>query len=221
VFPASALPEPMSCAHRHPIFARVYPYISRGAEKGGAAEHRRALLAGLQGRVIEVGAGHGLNFAYYPSGVTEVIAVEPEPHLRELALAAAKGSPVNVQVRAGTAEALPAADSEFDAAVASLVLCSVRNQAAALTEITRVLRPGGELRFYEHVISNRPGWARVMRALDATIYPPLAGGCHCARDTRTAILNAGFAIEAEERIAFKPSALAPSIPHILGAARRA
>jgi ubiquinone/menaquinone biosynthesis C-methylase UbiE len=210
----------VSSTHRHPIFARIYPYISRGAEKGGAAEHRRALLAGLQGRVIEVGAGHGLNFAYYPAGVTQVVAVEPEPHLRALAQAAATRAPVPVEVSAGTAESLPAADAEFDAAVASLVLCSVSDQAAALREIARVLRASGELRFYEHVISNRPGSARVMRVLDATIYPPLAGGCHCARDTHTAILNAGFMIDREERIAFKPSPITPAIPHILGIARR-
>jgi ubiquinone/menaquinone biosynthesis C-methylase UbiE len=171
--------------------------------------------------VIEVGAGNGLNFPYYPEGVTQVVAVEPEPHLRELAQDAARQAPVNIEVRAGTAEALPAQDGEFDVSVASLVLCSVSDQAAALREIVRVLRPGGELRFYEHVVSNRPAIARIQRALDATIYPPLAGGCHCARDTHTAILNAGFTIDREDRIAFKPSPVTPSIPHILGAARRA
>jgi ubiquinone/menaquinone biosynthesis C-methylase UbiE len=210
----------VSCTHRHPIFARVYPYISRGAEKGGAAEHRRALLAGLEGRVIEVGAGHGLNFAYYPGAVTQVVAVEPEPHLRALAQVAAKLAPVSVEVSAGTAEELPAQDGEFDAAVASLVLCSVSDQAAALREIARVLRPGGELRFYEHVISNRPTMAWVQRALDATIYPALTGGCHCARDTRAAILDYGFQIDHDQRIAFKPSPVTPSIPHILGTAHR-
>ena len=213
--------DPVIPAHRHPIFARVYPYISRGAEKGGAAEHRRALLVGLEGRVVEVGAGHGLNFAYYPASVTEVVAVEPEPHLRALARAAAQRTAVKVEVTSGIAEELPVVDGEFDAGVVSLVLCSVRDQTVALREIARALRPGGELRFYEHVVSNRPAAARVQRALDATIYPALAGGCHCARDTRTAILDAGFMIDHEERIAFKPSAITPSIPHILGVARRA
>ena len=69
----------MSPSHRHPIFARVYPLIGGAAERGGGAEHRRALLGGLEGTVIEVGAGHGLNFPYYPPGVTSVLAVEPEP----------------------------------------------------------------------------------------------------------------------------------------------
>jgi len=207
-------------SHRHPVFARVYPRISHAAEQRGGAEHRRTLLAGLAGQVIEVGAGHGLNFPYYPPSVTRVLAVEPEPHLRALAQSAALRAPVPIEIRQGLAEQLAVDDGEFDAAVVSLVLCSVADQAAALGEIGRVLRPGGELRFYEHVISQRPATARVQRLLDATIYPSLAGGCHCARDTGQAILHAGFQIEHEQRIAFKPSALTPAIPHILGAAQR-
>ena len=211
----------MASTHRHPIFARVYPRIAHTAERGGGAEHRRTLLDGLSGRVIEVGAGHGLNFPYYAEGVTQVLAVEPEPHLRGLAGRASASAHVAVQVTDGIAEALPAADGEFDAAIASLVLCSVGDQQAALREILRVLRPGGELRFYEHVISNRRGMARMQRWADATIYPHLAGGCHAARDTGAAISEAGFQIEREERIEFKPSALVPAISHILGAARAA
>lgn len=208
-------------AHRHPLFARVYPRISHAAEERGATDHRRSLLAGLRGRVVEVGSGHGLNFPYYPQTVTEVVAIEPEPHLRELARQAAWRAPVPVAVSEGTAEALPFEDGELDAAVASLVLCSVEDQRGALAEIARVLRPHGELRYYEHVISHKPLAARVQRLLDATFYPPLAGGCHAARDTGQTIRAAGFRIEREQRIAFKPSPLLPAIPHILGAASRA
>jgi ubiquinone/menaquinone biosynthesis C-methylase UbiE len=210
----------MPRATHHPVFSRVYPRIARVAEKGGGAEHRQALLAGLHGRVIEVGAGHGLNFAYYPSDVNEVVAVEPEPHLRELARQAGARTSVRVEVVPGLAEALPAKDGEFDVAVASLVLCSVPDQDAALEEIFRVLRPGGELRFYEHVLALNSGTARVQRLLDATVYPFLAGGCHCARDTGAAIQRAGFQVQRQERMAFKPSPLTPAIPHILGAATR-
>jgi ubiquinone/menaquinone biosynthesis C-methylase UbiE len=160
-----------------------------------------------------------LNFPYYAEGVTQVLAVEPEPYLRGLAEHAAPTATVPIEVRDGVAEALPSEDDEFDAAVASLVLCSVDDQQAALAEINRVVLPGGELRFYEHVISNRPGMARMQRWADATVYPHLAGGCHAARDTGAAISEAGFQIEREERIEFKPSALAPAISHILGAAR--
>jgi ubiquinone/menaquinone biosynthesis C-methylase UbiE len=202
------------------VFARLYPRISRSAEQSGGTEHRRSLLAGLEGRVIEVGAGHGLNFAHYPPAVSQVVAVEPEPHLRGLAVQAAGRAPVPIEVRDGTAEALPAQDDEFDAAVVSLVLCSVSDQPAALREIARVLRPDGELRFYEHVVSNRPATARIQRALDATLYPRLAGGCHCARDTGAAIREAGFQVQREERLAFKASRIAPAVAHILGVARR-
>jgi hypothetical protein len=87
-----------------------------------------------------------------------------------------------------------------------------------LADIRRVLRAGGELRYYEHVISHKPLAARVQRLLDATFYPPIAGGCHAARDTGAAIRHAGFRIEREERIAFKPSPLLPAVPHVLGAA---
>lgn len=210
----------MACATHHPVFSRVYPHIASAAEKGGAADHRRALLTGLRGRVLEVGAGHGLNFAYYPPEVSEVVAVEPEPHLREMALREAQRAPVRVDVVAGIAEQLPAGDGEINAAVASLVLCSVADQDAALQEIHRVLRPGGELRFYEHVVALAPRTARVQRLMDATFYPLLAGGCHCARDTGEAIHRNGFHISRMERIAFKPGRLAPTVPHILGAATR-
>jgi ubiquinone/menaquinone biosynthesis C-methylase UbiE len=198
----------------------MYPRVSRTGERRGAAEHRQTLLANIDGRVIEVGPGHGLNFAYYPSSVTQVVAVEPEPHLRELAQRAAQHAAVAVDVKAGTAEGLPADDGEFDVAVASLVLCSVPDQDVALREIGRVLRPGGALRFYEHVVAHQPAMARAQRIADATIYPLLAGGCHCARDTATAIERAGFEIERLELIAFKLSPLLPPVPHILGAARR-
>jgi ubiquinone/menaquinone biosynthesis C-methylase UbiE len=206
----------MAGRKRHPVFARLYPLISRSGE---AVEHRQMLLAGLAGRVIEVGAGHGLNFAHYPAAVSQVVAVEPETHLRRLAGEAAGRAPVPVEVRDGTAEALPAQDGEFDAAVVSLVLCSVPEQQVALREIARVLRPGGELRFYEHVVSHRPSTARVQRVLDATIYPTLAGGCHCSRDTAAAIRDAGFAVQNEQRIRFKPR-IGPAVPHILGVACR-
>jgi len=206
--------------HRHPIFARLYPRLSATGDRRGADEHRRALLADLQGRVIEIGAGHGINFAYYPVSVSKVIAVEPEPHLRELAQRAAQRAATQVEVKAGTAQALPAEDGEFDAAIVSLVLCSVPDQDAALREIRRALRPGGELRFYEHVVSRQPGIARAQRIADATIYPLLSAGCHCSRDTGAAIERAGFQVATQERIAFKPSPLLPVTPHILGSARR-
>jgi SAM-dependent methyltransferase len=204
-----------------PRFARMYLKAAARADRRGATEHRRRLLEDLTGRVLEVGAGNGLNFAHYPATVTEVVAIEPEPTLRAIAEQAAAGAPVPITVHAGTADGLPLADGEMDAAVASLVLCSVPDQARALTELHRVLRPGAELRFYEHVIARCQPMRTILRLADHSgVWPAIAGGCHPARDTGTAIEAAGFTIERCERFGFRASALEPSVPHILGIARR-
>ena len=204
----------------HPRFAKLYPAAADAADKRGAARHREKLVANLSGRVVELGAGDGRNFRHYPQSVTEVIAVEPEPTLRELAIQAARSAPILVSVRKGTADELPLADEEADAAVASLVLCSVPDQARALEELARALKPGGELRFYEHVIAHRhPKRALLQFADRSGLWPKLTAGCHPARDTAHAIAAAGFTIEDCERFGFRGGALEPRIPYILGRAR--
>jgi ubiquinone/menaquinone biosynthesis C-methylase UbiE len=204
----------------HPIFARLYLRMTKSRKAKGEDEHRRRLLAGLSGRVIEVGAGNGLTSPSTPRAVDGVLAVEPEPTLREAALEAAGEAPVRVEVVEGVAGALPGADASFDAGVASLVLCSVPDQARALGELRRVIRPGGELRFYEHVVSERPLPSRLQRLADATFWPRVGGGCHMSRDTTRAIEEAGFAIESHDRFPFSPAAPVPALAHILGVARR-
>lgn len=206
---------------RHPVFARVYQRVSAAGEAAGGAAHRDELLARLTGRVAEVGAGNGLNFGHYPSSVTEVVAVEPEPFLRARAGEAARRADVSITVLDGVADLIPVESGGVDAGVASLVLCSVPSQAAALGELFRVIRAGGELRFYEHVVARRPGVARVQRVLDRTIWPRVAGGCHAARDTVAAIEEAGFVVERCRRFAFRPCMCAAvTAPHVLGVARR-
>lgn len=181
-------------AVNHPIFAQIYVWLSHRMEPELAA-HRRSLLAGLNGQVLELGAGNGLNFSHYPVQVTRVLAVEPEPRLRALAISMAAKAPVPVEVIDGVADRLPVDESSVDAAVTSLVLCSVPDQASALAEIRRVLRPGGQLRFLEHVRAHSTALGCVQRLLDATIWPGMAGGCHTHRDTAAAIREAGFTIE--------------------------
>jgi len=204
----------------HPIFARMYRRIAAEAEGKGASEHRDELLAGVAGRVIEVGAGTGLNFAHYPTEVSEVVAVEPEPYLRAAAEAAAAAAATPVTMVDGTADDLTAAAGEFDAGVVSLVLCSVPNQASALAELFRVIRPGGELRFYEHVRSPKPGFARVQRTLDL-VWPWFGGGCHTSRETEHAVAEAGFIIDRVRHFTFRPAlCAAPVSPPIIGVARR-
>jgi len=204
----------------HPLFARFFARCAPAAERLGGAAHRVELLADLEGKVIEVGAGSGLNFAHYPSSVTEVVAVEPEPYLRARATEAARQAPVPVRVVEGTAAALPSEDGAFDAAIASLVLCSVPDQAAALAECSRVLRTGGELRFYEHVLAEEPGLARLQRGVDL-VWPHLGGGCHTSRDTLRVIEQAGFSVTSCRRFSFRPCLLfAPVSPHMIGRATR-
>jgi ubiquinone/menaquinone biosynthesis C-methylase UbiE len=205
----------------HPLFARLFDRMASRTDEQGAAEHRARLLAGLSGRVIDVGAGNGLNFPHYPATVTDLLAVEPEGYLRAKAEQVAADARVPVKVVDGIAEQLPAEDASFDAAVASLVLCSVPDQAEALAEMRRVVRPGGELRFYEHVLSEARGLARLQNAV-AWFWPFVGGGCHPNRDTVGAIARAGFEIKRCERFAFRPSmVMTPVAPHVIGTASRA
>jgi ubiquinone/menaquinone biosynthesis C-methylase UbiE len=121
----------------------------------------------------------------------------------------------------GVADDLPGEDGIFDAGVASPVLCSVRDQASALAELFRVIRPGGELRFFEHVAARSPGLARLQRTVDRLFWPRVGGGCHTHRDTAAAIESAGFTIEEMRRFPFRVCILtAPVTPHIVGRARR-
>jgi ubiquinone/menaquinone biosynthesis C-methylase UbiE len=203
----------------HPIFARFLAAVTERAEGTEEDDIRRELLVGLTGRVVEIGSGTGPNFRLYPKTVSELVAVEPEDFLRAKAAEASPRAPVPVRVVDALADRLPFEDASFDAAVAAQVLCTVPSQAVALAELRRVVRPGGELRFYEHVIARQPRYARFQRAA-GRITPHLAGGCHPDRDTERAIEEAGFTIECCRRFIFRPSLLdLPVAPRILGSAR--
>jgi ubiquinone/menaquinone biosynthesis C-methylase UbiE len=208
----------VSESESRPVFARVYQRLAAAMERRGGDEHRRRLVDGLAGAVLEVGAGHGINFPYYPQEVARLVAVEPETRLREAAEAAALRAPVPVEVRAGQAERLPFASATFDGAVVSLMLCSVDDPGAALAEIRRVLKPGGTLRVYEHVRSSRPRLARVQRAVDV-VWPHVAAGCRTSRDTRGEIERAGFVWDDLEEFRFPEGRVPlPTAPHLLGRA---
>ncbi|MGN9813075.1 class I SAM-dependent methyltransferase [Micromonospora sp. BQ11] len=202
-----------------PVFAWMYQRATDTMDRAGVAVYRRRVAAGLTGRVVEVGAGNGRAFAYYPPTVTHVLAVEPEPRLRAAAQEAATRAPVPVTVTDGLAEALPVADGEADAVVFSLVLCSVPDQAAALREACRILRSGGQVRFFEHVRAETPGLRRAQRVVDATLWPLVCGGCHTSRDTVGAIRAAGFTISELDRFPFPDTSIPmPPTPHALGTA---
>jgi SAM-dependent methyltransferase len=186
---------------RNPLFARLYARVLE--PMAARDENRPRLLAGLEGRVLELGCGTGVNFPRYPDTVSEVVAVEPEPYLRRRALQAADAASVSVRVVAGQADALPLDDESVDAAVG---------------ELRRVLRPAGELRFYEHVVARNAIGRALQRAADLTFWPRAFGNCHVARDTSAAIAQAGFCIEQSERLTY-PN-VEPPHPHVLGVARR-
>ena len=209
----------MTTQFRHPIFARLVAFVAARAEGSEDDDRRRELLSGLHGRVVELGAGSGPNFRLYPATVDEIVAVEPEDYLRGKAEEAAERSGRSISLVDALADELPFADASFDAAVAALVLCSVPSQASALAELRRVVRPGGELRFYEHVVARAPRYARFQRAV-GRVTPHLAGGCHPDRDTGAAIEQAGFRVERVRRFVVPSVVELPVAPRILGAARR-
>lgn len=181
----------MSNTVDNPFFARVWTVLSKH-EPESLMRLRRENLAGLSGRVLEVGAGTGTNFEFYPDTVTEVIALEPERRLTVLARRAAATAPVPVRVFSDTVEQFDGAES-LDAVVCSLVLCSIDDPNRVLRQLLSLLRPGGELRYLEHVASSGPR-ARLQRLADATVWPRLAGNCHTHRHTEEAIVGAGFQV---------------------------
>jgi len=210
---------PRRASHEHPSFARAYVRLAEVADSRGAREHRQRLVAGLSGTVLEVGAGHGAGFAHYPGTVARVVALEPEPTLRQHAIRAARVAAVPVGLVAGTAEQPPIPLGSVDAVVFSLVLCSVPDQHTALQAALRALRPGGDLVAYEHVRSRHRLLGLVEDAV-APVWARLAAGCHPNRDTVAAVLDAGFDVQQVERFRFSPQRGVPATEHVLIRARR-
>lgn len=197
----------------HPCFAPLYSYVSRRLDDHGGRAYRQRLLAPLGGLIIEIGAGNGLNLPHYPAAVRRVLAIEPESRLRAKAVQAAAAARVPVDVVSGRAEQLPLPDGKADGAVLSLVLCSIADRQAALDELNRVLRPGGVIRFFEHVRSPRPAIATMQHVI-RPVWRWFAGGCQLDQDAEAAMRDAGFAITELDRFDFA------GVTHILGTAAK-
>lgn len=199
----------------HRVFAAVYDRMSRAEERGWMGERRARLLASARGRVLEIGAGTGLNLSHYGPRVSDVLLCEPDRFMRARLDRRLDSTTVAVELADAPAERLPAPDASVDTVVSTLVLCSVQDPVRALAEIRRVLGPDGQLLFLEHV----RGEGRVAAWQDRLERPwgALAGGCHPNRDTLAAIRAAGF--EVREKEEFRPPV--PSgglLPHVQGRA---
>jgi len=175
---------------------RVYDALNGGLDRAGFGERRGRLVAELEGDVLEVGAGTGLNIPHYRRA-RRVVALEPDlAYTRRLRERAAEAG-VPVEIVEGTAEALPFPDASFDHVVTTLALCSVSDLGLSLAEILRVLRPGGSLEFLEHV-RGEGGVARWQDRL-TPIQRRVADGCRLNRDTAKEIEAAGLRVERIER----------------------
>jgi ubiquinone/menaquinone biosynthesis C-methylase UbiE len=180
------------------VSARVYdPFLWLG-ERLGMARHRRDLLAHAEGRVLEIGAGTGLNLRHYRDSIESLVLTEPvESMARALERRVERlGRPARVQ--RAPAEALPFADDSFDTVVSTLVLCTVADQALAVSEIARVLRPGGRLLFVEHLRSETELWGRWQDRLERP-WAGFAGGCRCNRRTLELIARSPLRVEQSAR----------------------
>jgi len=172
-------------------FSTLYDRCFKAAEEAGLREMRRDVTAGARGRVLEVGAGTGLNLELYPLDVSDLTLVEPDPHMVKQLRQRVADLGSAAQVVEAPGEKLPFEDDSFDTVVVTLVLCTVPDPTATLAEIKRVLTPAGQFLFMEHVRSPDAGLAKWQDRLEKP-WRFLGDGCHCNRDTEANLKAAGF-----------------------------
>lgn len=182
------------------LFAALYDRVTQPAEEACLRYWRAELLGDVTGRVLEVGAGTGMNVPYYPRDLAQLVLSEPDPHMRRLlARRTRRHDWDRAELLNASLEALPLSDGAFDVVVGTLVLCSVPRLDGALAEIHRVLRPGGRFVFLEHVAAeHRPGRLKWQRRIEP-FWKRVAGNCHLTRRTEDAIRAAGFTVERVQR----------------------
>ena len=175
------------------VFALVYDTAFGLTERRGLRDVRKELIGHSKGRVVELGAGTGLNLAHYPKDVSELLLTEPDAQMAAKLRKRAGSSALDARVIQAPAEELPFDDGSVDTVVSTLVLCTVKDPDRALAEVARVLRPGGSLLFAEHVRSASPRAARWQDRLN-TPWSWYGCGCQCNRDTISALRRAAFQV---------------------------
>jgi len=181
------------------VFAHVYDTAFVLAERRGFREVRKDVAGQSKGRIVELGAGTGLNLDHYPHNVSDLLLTEPDPRMAAKLRKRAGFLSLNTTVVEAPAEDLPFEDDSVDTVVSTLVLCTVQNPHRALAEVARVLRPGGSLLFAEHVRSESPRAARWQDRLN-TPWSWYACGCECNRDTVSALRAASFQLREKRQI---------------------
>ncbi|QIJ65455.1 class I SAM-dependent methyltransferase [Streptomyces sp. JB150] len=177
------------------FFARYYDAMTARAEEKWGRPLRTLMFSELTGTVLEVGAGSGANLPYYAKA-RALTAVEPASEMRGKLLRRAEEVELDVEVVDAWAERLPLPDDTYDTVVCTLVLCTVVDLPAALSEIRRVLKPGGQLVFFEHVRS--PGVVGLLQDVLAPLWRRVAGGCNANRRLLGALRDAGFQVRVHE-----------------------
>lgn len=206
----------------HRWFAATYDRLNGSAERGFMGRIRAEVAGGAQGHVLEIGAGTGANFSHYTDLSESVTAVEPDPYMYRRAQRHAAEIERPITLQQAPAEDLPFADGSFDTVVSTLVLCSVNDPEKSLSEVVRVLKPGGQFRFYEHIRSSNPASA-LFQDIALPVWRWFAAGCHCNRDTVATIQESGLEI-AEVEYSTPVPPVPPFIlvrPHVKGIAIRA
>jgi ubiquinone/menaquinone biosynthesis C-methylase UbiE len=194
------------------FFAATYDRMMAGTEEAGLARMRAELIPRAEGRVIEIGAGTGRNLDHYTGAARQLVLTEPEEPMAARLRARAAATDLPVEVTSAPAESLPFEDASFDTAVTTLALCTVDDPDQALAELRRVLRPGGQLLFLEHVRSRNPRLARWQDRF-APVWRMVGHGCNCNRPTADSIRRAGFELEQLEhdRVPKAPPIVRPAI----------
>lgn len=204
----------------HRWFAAIYDKMLASEEKRFLGAVREEMLRDVTGDVLEIGAGTGANFKYYQPGA-RVTAIEPDPFMLQRARERIPEAKASIDLLSESAQKMPFPDASFDFVIDTLVLCSVPDPRKALAEIRRVLRPGGELRLYEHVRYKNPAGG-ISQDIISPIWQWFGAGCHPNRDTERYLREAGLEV-VSARIRKEVPPVPPMIfvrPHLQAVARR-